>query len=66
MKKVILASIFIAFVFFAFAQSQTELNEMAYAEYNKADAELNTVYQRIRTKYGSDQKTLTGLRDAKR
>jgi uncharacterized protein YecT (DUF1311 family) len=66
MKNIIFVSIFFCLTVSIFAQTQMELNEQASVEYGRADAELNAVYQQIRVKYASNQRTLNELRDSQR
>ncbi|ALL39848.1 lysozyme inhibitor LprI family protein [Serratia marcescens] len=64
MKKVIAASLFLLPLFQTIAadcdnvQTQLDMNECAYADYKKADKELNTAYQKILKLTSGDQKTL--------
>ena len=44
------------------AQTQLDYNDEANASYKKADKELNTVYQRIMTKYKSDTEFIKNLK----
>lgn len=48
------------------AQTQLDLNAQAGAEFAAADAELNRVYQQIRSRYRGEQQFLNKLRDAQR
>lgn len=48
------------------AQTQLDLNDEANASYQKADKELNTVYQRILTEYKSDTEFIKNLRASQR
>ena len=42
------------FTTFSFGQTQAEMNQEAYAAYQKADKELNDVYKNILVEYKSD------------
>lgn len=50
----------------AFAQSQTDMNNQAAQEYDKADKRLNQVYQQILREYKSDKVFLTSLQAAEK
>lgn len=50
----------------ASAQSQTAMNMKAYADYQKADKELNVVYQKILKEYGSQPIFIKKLKVAQR
>ncbi|MCF6130735.1 lysozyme inhibitor LprI family protein [Flavobacterium wongokense] len=56
----------LSFVSISFAQTQTQLNEKAYANYKKADAELNTVYNRILKGYQSDAEFIRNLKKSQK
>jgi len=48
------------------SQTQMELNQQAYAEYQKAEKEINAVYQRILKEYSSDTEFIKNLRATQR
>ncbi len=47
-------------------QTQVEMNHQANVSYQKADKELNAVYQKIVLKYKDDLVFITGLKAAQR
>ncbi len=47
-------------------QNQAEMNQQAYASYQKADKELNAVYQKIILKYKDDPVFVASLKEAQR
>lgn len=49
-----------------FSQTQAEMNQEAYAAYNKADEKLNTVYQQILIKYKTDKLLVANLKKSQR
>ncbi|HGM5308660.1 TPA: lysozyme inhibitor LprI family protein [Serratia marcescens] len=64
MKKMIAVSLFLFPFFQATAadcdnvQTQLDMNECAYADYKKADDELNMAYQKIVTQISGEQRNL--------
>jgi uncharacterized protein YecT (DUF1311 family) len=63
----ILAKLLLLSSFFCFAQTtQTEMNEQAYANYQKADKELNATYQKILKEYKTDTAFIKNLKAAQR
>jgi len=48
------------------AQTQAEMNKRASEEYQKADTELNRIYQQIITEYADDPTFLEALRTSQR
>ena len=50
----ILILLFLSFNFWAFGQTQHEMQKDASNRYKKSDIELNKVYQKILTEYNSD------------
>ncbi len=48
------------------AQTQAEMNDSACAQYKKADAEMNAVYQQILNKYKSETLFVAKLKAAQR
>lgn len=65
MKKILLL-IILAFNVHCFSQTQAEMNSEAYAEFHKADNELNQVYQNILTEYKSDTIFIENLKKSQR
>lgn len=57
-KHLILALILFCFCNNSFAQTQLEMNETAYANYKKADAQLNKVYKQLMTILTKKEKPL--------
>lgn len=49
-----------------YGQSQYEMNRDAYAEYQKADSELNAVYNRILQDYADDTAFIKNVKTAQR
>jgi uncharacterized protein YecT (DUF1311 family) len=47
---------------FCFAQTQMEMNEQAFANYQKADKELNVTYQKILKEYKADTAFIKNLK----
>ena len=62
----ILAILSLLSSFFCFSQTQTEMNEQAYANYQKADKELNVTYQKILKEYKTDTAFIKNLKTAQR
>ena len=56
----------ISFSFLSHAQTQFEANETAQHAYQKADGELNAVYQKILVEYKSDTSFVKACRAAQR
>jgi uncharacterized protein YecT (DUF1311 family) len=48
------------------SQTQNEMNQEAYASYQKADKELNTVYKKILNEYKADTEFIKNLKTAQR
>jgi uncharacterized protein YecT (DUF1311 family) len=65
MKSIFLLT-FLFFAFNCFSQSQLEMNQEAYNNYQKADKELNAVYQKILVEYKSETKFLSKLKIAQK
>ena len=51
---------------FCFSQTQTEMNETAYKNYEQADKELNVTYQKILKEYKADTAFIKNLKTAQR
>ncbi len=66
MKHGIATVIFFLSLSFTFAQTQGGMNSDADKEYQAADKELNTAYQKILTEYKSDASFITNLKAAQR
>ena len=66
MKRCILSALFGFAVFFSFAQTQTEMSEEAFKDYQKSDKKLNTVYQTILQEYRSDTLFIKNLKTAQK
>ncbi len=60
----ILLSLFLIFTITCFSQTQHEMHKEADREYQKVDAELNNVYQKILTEYRSDTIFIDRLKKA--
>ena len=57
---------FLTFAFFqiTFGQSQSEMNQEAFAHYKEKDAELNLVYSKILKEYGNEKDFIIHLKKA--
>src|SRR5689334_21562117 len=66
MKKLIFSTIFCLTISYCFTQTQAELNENAYKTSQKADKELNSVYQKILKKYKPDTTFIKNLKTAQK
>ncbi len=66
-KQLSAAFIFLTFIqLSAYSQSQTAMNRQAGNQYQKADKELNTVYQKILTEYAKQPMFIAKLKTAQR
>ncbi len=65
MKKVF-TILFTLIVTASFGQTQAQMNNEAYANYQKADKELNNVYKSILVKYKSNVEFLNNLKASQR
>lgn len=65
MKKII-TTLFLIFTSIGFSQSQSEINVDASTNYKKADAELNSVYQKILKEYKTDVVFLKNLKTSQK
>lgn len=65
MNKIILL-LLLTFSINCFSQTQAEMNQQAYASYNKVDKKLNTVYQKILVKYKTDKLFVANLKKSQR
>lgn len=65
MNKIIL-SLLLTFSINCFSQTQAEMNQKAYDIYDKADKNLNTVYQQILIKYKSNKLFVENLKKSQR
>ena len=54
MKQFICTFFFCTIISFSYSQSQSDMNLKASNNFEKADAELNTVYKKILKEYKSD------------
>ncbi|HWY37432.1 MAG TPA: lysozyme inhibitor LprI family protein [Bacteroidia bacterium] len=65
--RIILIILFIISSFFCFSQqTQLEMNETAYKNYEQADKELNVTYQKILKEYKTDTAFIKNLKAAQR
>lgn len=62
MTRLLLLTIFLLSANFSFAQTQAEMNHDAYVDYQKADKELNSVYQKILNEYKTDTVFIKNLK----
>lgn len=66
-RKILAAFIlFVALHFTAYSQSQTAMNRQAGSKYQKADKELNAVYQKILKEYAKQPIFISKLKNAQR
>lgn len=66
MTRFVLSVLFAFASFFAFAQTQTAMNEQAAKSYQKADKELNAAYQNIIKEYSTDPLFIKNLKLAQK
>jgi uncharacterized protein YecT (DUF1311 family) len=64
MKKLLVLIIFTLLSVISYAQTQTEMNIQAAKSYDKADKELNRVYQQILKKYAKNTLFIKHLKAA--
>jgi len=62
MLRILFLSLFFFAVIVSFGQTQLELNQTAYADFQKADKELNTAYQTILKEYKKDTAFVKNLK----
>jgi uncharacterized protein YecT (DUF1311 family) len=66
MKKLFIFIVSFFLVFISFGQSQSEMNQEAYLEYQKSEKEINAVYQKILKEYKADTAFTNNLKIAQR
>src|SRR5271154_5448351 len=66
MVRLIVLMLFCLFNLFGFGQTQNELNEIAYKDYQKVEKRLNSVYQKILQEYKSDTAFIKNLKIAQK
>jgi uncharacterized protein YecT (DUF1311 family) len=66
MKALKISFLFLLFVPSVFAQTQTAMDNKAKSEFDKVDAELNQIYQKIIHDYSDDSIFIKNLREAQR
>lgn len=64
--RVLIAFVFVLITTYSFGQTQAEMNQEAYAAYQKADKELNNVYKKILVEYKSDPAFINNLKASQR
>ncbi|MER2996495.1 lysozyme inhibitor LprI family protein [Pontibacter populi] len=64
--RTLLTIVFTLFATCSFAQTQAEMNQQAFASYQKVDKELNDVYKKLLTEYKSDPAFITNLKASQR
>lgn len=64
MKNLLILSFFFLISNFCFGQTQLEINEGVYSDYQKADKELNSTYQKILKEYNADPAFIKNLKIA--
>lgn len=64
--KRLLIILFLTLNFYCFSQTQAEINKEAYAEFHKADNELNDIYQKILEEYKTDTLFIENLKVSQR
>ncbi|MCC9137413.1 lysozyme inhibitor LprI family protein [Pontibacter silvestris] len=65
MKRIVVV-LFTLIVKSAFAQTQADMNHQVYAEYQKADNELNEVYKQLLVEYKTDTVYINNLKASQR
>ena len=67
MTRLLLSSIFfLVMINLCFGQTQLELNQSSHKDFQKADKELNTVYQQILKEYQSDTVFIKNFKKAQK
>jgi len=66
MKNILLLLLFTASSHFAFSQTQLEMNQQEHAKFQKADKELNQMYERILKEYKQDTAFIRNLKASQR
>ena len=66
MKKIILGSMFCVLFINLLGQTQLEMKTKAKSEYEKADKDLNQVYQRLMQEYKNDTVFIKSTKEAQR
>jgi uncharacterized protein YecT (DUF1311 family) len=66
MKKIFILIVSFFSVIISFGQSQAEMNQESYKEYQKSEAEINSVYQKILLEYKADSTFTRNLKIAQR
>ncbi len=62
MKAFLFLILFCSTLIFCSGQSQGEMNDAAVKNYQKADKELNSVYQQILKRYSEDKVFISNLK----
>lgn len=60
--KYLLCLLIFAFCQITFGQTQSEMNQEAFAHYKEKDAELNLVYNKILKEYGNEKDFIINLK----
>lgn len=66
MKQQFLTLLFCLANFFCFAQTQLEMNQKAHKDFQQADKELNSVYQKILQEYKPDTAFIKNFKKAQK
>ena len=66
MKQLIFFLVFSTTLIYSYGQTQSEMNEKAAKDFEKADKELNSVFQQIIKEYRSDTVFIKNLRKAQK
>ncbi|WP_378187715.1 lysozyme inhibitor LprI family protein [Aquimarina sp. W85] len=66
MIRIIFYALILTTSFNTFAQTQTEINNEAYADLQKSDKELNKIYQEVLATYKSDSKFISSLKKSQK
>jgi len=66
MKRLLIFTVFILSLSFSYGQTQAEMNQDSYKEYQKSEKEINLVYQRILKEYKADTTFINNLKIAQR
>ncbi len=66
MKKIVCLTLISLISLTSFAQTQLEMNEEAFTNFQKADKKLNTVYQKILQMYKNEAIFIKNLKTSQR
>ena len=66
MKRLLIFTVSILSLSFSYGQTQGEMNQDSYKEYQKSEKEINLVYQKILKEYKDDTAFINNLKIAQR